>query len=884
MSEPAATTPGLVRGGLPEWIVEARQFLQDRRQELRALHEQGMAGVEVCELWTVAMATVVQGIYEEALADPQLPAAHLLPQRVALVAHGGFGRQDLAPYSDVDLLLLYHPAVRSHIPPLARRLFADFSDVGLQPGFNARTTREACDIAWQDITVFTSQSEARYLIGSATVFSGFMREFRRGTERRAPNLIHRIRQARKDERSPTGDTVFLLQPNIKRSRGGLREIHLLRWIGFARYLQRNPQQLERHGLIGPHDWRAIREAYEFLLRLRNEMHFQAGRSQDVLSRPEQIRIAEKWGYPGTAGLLPVEQFMRDYFAHTNDLRHAVENFVESTYNPTLVQTVITQLTTHRFDKHFLIGSVHINVTKKGISQLLIDLSEILRLMELANVSEKRIGPETWHAIRDALAARTDWEITPEVARRFLNLLAHPTRLGGLLRRLHELRLLEKLIVGLDHARHLVQFNEYHKYTVDEHCILAVEKATEFAEHSGALGAAYRSITDPRILHLALLIHDVGKGYPEDHSEVGRKLALHTAQRLYLDAAETQLLEFLVHKHLMMAHLAFRRDISDERAVVKFAAEVGSPEYLRALFVLTAADLASVGPDVLTPWKLEFLSELYLRAQNYLEGTHEYSGQRAEAIRQQVLEQTPADDPRWYEIQVGSLPDAYVLENRPAEIVGDLLKLRELIRHPVLAWGRYSAERDVSIYSLGFRAGRARGTFHRMAAAFSEQGINILSACIYTLANQAVLARIYVNDADFPGEPPATRFEEMSTALMDAIQATQQQPPTLRARWQDAWRKKRAELDLLPTRVLIDQSSRRDVTILDIFTHDRLGLLYTIARTLFDLQLLVHFAKITTHLDQVLSVFYVTDAQRNKILDEARWEEIRKTIIERIEAD
>ena len=269
---------------------------------------------------------------------------------IASVAQGGYGRRDVAPYSDVDLLLLYHPAVRTHVTPLARQLMTDLSDVGLQPGFNSRTSREACQIAWRDVMGFTAQAEARYLIGSASMFTTFMREFRRGTERRSHALIHRIRQARSEERKQFGDTVFLLQPNIKRSRGGLRDIHLLRWIGFARYLQWRPDHLERQGLISAHDAEALRSGYSFLLRLRNELHFHAGRLQDVLERPEQQRIAELWGYPGSEGMLPVEQFMRDYFAHTNDIRHGVDHFVESSYNPTLVQTVITQLTTHRFDQ------------------------------------------------------------------------------------------------------------------------------------------------------------------------------------------------------------------------------------------------------------------------------------------------------------------------------------------------------------------------------------------------------------------------------------------------------------------------------------------------------------------------------------------------------
>ncbi len=878
-----AKSPGGVTV-LKDSVVKAKRQLSDVRAALKARHDAGASGHDICRTWTACVEEVVLELYEAALNDLEGPPSQTARSQIVLVGLGGFGRRDLAPYSDVDLLLLHRPAVLQEVAAVNRALLTDLTDVGLVPALAVRSAKEACQLAWRDVFVFSAEVEARYLGGSISLFRAFVEEFRRGTERRRAALITRLRKAREEERRQFGETVFLLEPNIKRSRGGLRDYHLLRWVGYAQFLQTHPAALEKQDALSREDARAIRQGHEFLLRLRNELHFQEQRPQDVLRRSEQARIGQQWNYPGVAGQLPVEQFMRDYYAATHALHHAVSHFAANTQVPTLVQSVVSQFSTQRRDRYFLVNPYQISVTRQGLAELSGNLEGILRLMELASGSKKRIAQSTWYAIRDDMTRRADIEVTPAAAQRFLSLLDHTNRLGPLLRMLHEVRVLEKLVVGLDHARHLVQFNEYHKYTVDEHCILAVEKATEFQHGSGALSYAYQNFPERAVLHLALLIHDVGKGFTEDHSDKGREFALQTAARLNLEPSDTALLEFLVQNHLIMAHLAFRRDLSDPATIAHFAADVGSLTNLKALFLLTAADLAAVGPGVLNPWKLEVLTELYFRTEMCLTGSHDFSTERASELREELLPMWTGEDRDWFETQVRSLPDAYVLENQTADVMGDLQQLHHTIERPAVTWGRFAPERGVAVYSLGFRPGRARGTFHRIAAAFSSQGMNILAASVYTLANQSVLARIYAEDPDHPGEPPAPRFREVEQSLIEAIEAPTPQPPAFRARWQDVWRERRKQLEVLPTRVVIDPWTRPDVTIIDIFAHDRVGLLYTIARTLFDLDLLVHFAKISTNLDQVVSVFYVTDSSRRKIVDDARWDQIRSVLLQRIEQE
>ena len=408
--------------------------------------------------------------------------------------------------------------------------------------------------------------------------------------------------------------------------------------------------------------------------MRNELHFHAGKSNDVLDRSEQLRLAPLYGFQGTEGILPVEEFMREYFRHTRSVRSVVANFVATARPGNPLASFFGTVFSLRVDSDYRVTPRQIVANKRGLARLQTDLSEVLQLCELANLYGKRIAPATWDAVR-ATVPHLSGEVTPAICKQFMSLLSGHGQLGELLRRLHELGVLEKIIPGFTHARCLLQFNEYHKYTVDEHCILAVERATEFIGDPGLLGRVYMGIKQKRILHLALLIHDLGKGFVEDHSEIGLRIAAEIAERLRLPLRDAETLKFLVHKHLVMSHLAFRRDTSDEQLIVRFAVDVGSPEVLDMLYVLTAADFAAVGPGVWDRWKAEVVGELYRRTMRHLAGNAPASdsGERLEARRTGVrkfLGEQAADS--WFERQIAAMPASYAL-NSPPERIGRELR-------------------------------------------------------------------------------------------------------------------------------------------------------------------------------------------------------------------
>ncbi|HVU87434.1 MAG TPA: [protein-PII] uridylyltransferase [Pirellulales bacterium] len=865
-------------------ILASKQRLVEGREKLRQRHARGAFGSQICAAMTDLFDTIVLELYEAALADIGEAGPHGLGTQIALVPHGGYGRRDVAPFSDVDLMILHSPGATRRVTPLAERMVRDLFDVGLHLGQSVRTVRDACALGRQDATICTSLIESRYLSGSVGLYTQFAHRFERQTRRRARRLIAEIDEARHEERSQYGETVYLLEPNIKRSQGGLRDIQLLRWVGFARHGVTEPDGLRLAGELSRPDHDHIRRAAEFLLRIRNEMHFHAGKSSDVLDRAEQMRLAQFCGHEGSAGLLPVEQFMQEYFRMTSGVSNIVSRFVTTARSAPGWLEVLSPLYSHRFEHDFRVSRNYVSVNPRSLEQMRTDLAQILRLADVANRYDKQIAHATSEAIRQAVPSLPD-EVTPEVASRFLSLMDHPARLGELLRNLHAMGALEIIIPAFTHARSLLQFNEYHKYTVDEHCLRAVEAATNFWHDKGPLGRVYRRIKRKWLLHLALLIHDLGKGFPEDHSDVGRDIADKIGQRLGLPEADTETLKFLVHKHLQMAHLAFRRDTSDPQLIVRFAVEVGSPEALQMLFVLTAADFEAVGPGVLNGWKVQVLTEVYRAVMVHLAG--DAPALRNEDVlrqrREDVLGRLKDEDYRtWWGRQLAAAPAPYLERTELDQILTDFEQLHRLAPGDVAVQAQYLKDAHTVEFKIGTYEAITPGVFHKLCGALASQGLQILSAEINTLADGLVFDRFWVLDPDFAHEPPAGRIAEIERAIENSLKSPADSRPAFRRVWRPGSKQSPLALSPLPTQVRFDNSTSDRFTVIEFFAADRMGLLYTITRALFELGLSIAVAKIGTYLDQVVDVFYVTDAAGQKVTDVGRMDEIRARLLAAVE--
>lgn len=861
-----------------------KETLAHERRQVEALHRAGALGGQVSSALTDLYDRVVGRCYREAVERLPVSERPYALRELALVAVGGYGRGDVSPYSDVDLLFLHVHRPRSSVLELVSALVRDLWDAGLKLSQSVRSPSDAIAFARKDFPLRTSLMEARLVVGSAALFAELQRRCHRlHASSSLEWFIDACLQERAQEHRDTVASVNLLEPNVKKSPGGLRDVHLVRWIALPRYGTRDPEMLRVGGVLTAEDAQILSAGAEFLYRIRHELHFHARGPQDVLTREEQVRIARWLGFGDQGPLLGVERFMQQYYRHTTALHDLAMRFADGARRRSPARRAWERLLTRRVEGHFLLGRETIAFDPQAGPEVLRRADLLLGLFDLARRHRVSVSHETLERVRSAAPAA---DLTPEARRRFLEIMAEPEGLGGLVRNLHRVGLLGRFIPAFEHARCLMQFNQYHKYTVDEHSIRALEAAVARARDPGPIGQAYRDTRRKEVLHLAVLLHDIGKGREEDHSEVGRRIAEDLARDLGLDEHDRAQLVFLVHKHLLMAHTAFRRDVADVQTIVQFVRAVGTLETLRMLYVLTAADTEAVAPGSFTGWKESLLTELYLRASEELSGTAPVGdeGRRAEAVRSALRARLASrESPEALERRLAAMPDAYLRRTDPETLEAHLRVHAELeASRGVRVESIYLKETGLTQYTVFTRESLAPGIFSKITGVLAAERFQIIDAQIVTWSDGFVVDVFRGVDTDFPGEPPPYRRREISDRIEQVLLGRQTVEALFAARRVPAppnpWRASSG-----PTRVEVDNASSDRYTIVEVFADDRLGLLYTIARTLFEMGLSISSAKISTRLDQVVDVFYVTDGQGVKVTDGERLEAVRRRLLEVIES-
>src|SRR5438309_2213514 len=525
----------------PFKLEEAKDALEGRRRTIAAAHARGASGVETVTALTTLADDILRDLYALEYAGTFSPAG------VVLVALGGYGRRELAPYSDIDLMFLYEPLHEREARAVSTAILHVLWDLGFLVGHSLRTIADCRSMGRSDLTVRTALMEARCLAGDQTLFDEFTRAYREQVSgKKVQEYVAQKLADRQQEYGKYGSTNFLLEPNIKRSRGGLRDVHLLKWTALACYETSSLEDLSADGLLSAGDVTALWDAQEFFWRVRNELHFFALRAQDILTFDEQIRIAGLWGFKDLPHLLAVEQFMQQYYRHSTRGCDITNRFVSQAMPRSVWQRLAAWLPARRVERYFELTKDEITVPPDLRDEAFSDGSRILRLFQLAQTYRLAIADRLVPEVPDRGSAVGDDVFRREPSRRsFLAILSGPWRVAETLHAMHRVHLLERFVPTFGTVRGLMQFNAYHKYTVDQHSLLAVSQAEEIGTTNGLLGRVYHEIKRKDLLHLALLIHDIGKGQEEDHSLIGERIAVDVAKQLGLDDHETQLLGFLI---------------------------------------------------------------------------------------------------------------------------------------------------------------------------------------------------------------------------------------------------------------------------------------------------------------------------------------------------
>lgn len=880
------TTPASPLTAVRPAAVEAAAAVLDLRRRIGERHAAGDDPLETCRYATGLFDDVVRGLWAsilDSLADEQRRAA----AGITLVAHGGYGRQEMAPFSDIDLMLLHDGRAERIVTEAAARLVQDLFDAGLQVGQSVRTAAEAVRLARGDATILTTLLDARAVAGPAAAVNQLAVRLRRMVQRGRRQQLTQLIEARQEEADRYGETVALLEPNVKRSPGGLRDIQLAHWLGLILFGADSWDRLVAAGGITAADATVLQDGARFLTGIRLDLHLAAGRAADELTRDRQALIAQARHYEPRGGLLGVERFMREYIHHTRGVKRVADAMVTAARGGGT--GLASQLLGHVVDGLFRVGPGSVAVLPGRSAMVGGDPVLTIRLLWLGLLHGLPLDAGSWESVRavavEGSSAAGDDESSPppsaEARAAFLALLTPPpaarvqwqTGLADLLHRLHDAGLLERFIPGFAHARDLPQFNNYHKYTIDEHSILTLGRCLDLQSGEGWLDRVWQQVGRPRPLLLAALMHDLGKGYPGDHSVVGADMARDACARLGLPAEESTIVEFLVRNHLVMAHLAFRRDVGDDSLVAGFARQVGSPGVLRLLTLLTAADVTAVGPGTWTTWKADLLRDLYDRTLHVLSGeAPAEQAARDRAAVERMLDGRPVDDP--VRRRFASLPAASVRGANPARVVEELGRLCRLPSEGAFAIVRWQPENATVLITVGTEARFAAGVFHRVTAALAAERLEILAADIHTLADGDVLDRFTVRDPDFAGQPPGDRLGEIATAIREAARRLDAVP--FRPQWNPFAPQVRPAVQE-PVRVAFDAESSRQATIVEVFAHDSPGLLSRLAGVIAEAGLSVQAARIGTYRDQVVDVFHVTDAAGRKVDDAAMLDRLARAI-------
>jgi [protein-PII] uridylyltransferase len=860
------------------------EYLVQYRGRLEKAARGGEGGVGIARQLSRSLDGLLGALH--CAADAASRARHATPAgRVALAAVGGWGRGVVGLRSDLDVLFLCDDPHDPHVASLAEGVLYPLWDLGVSIGHAVRGVEETVELARTDLRTATTLLDARPVAGARGLVDALHKAGRRALfDPAIEPFLDALARDTEERHERFGGSLYLLEPEVKLGRGGLRDLDVARWAARARWGAASPEELVRLGAVHAREQRALELAEEFLWRVRNLLHARAGRRQDRLTFEDQSEIAIALGF--TDGVTPgVEQFMQAYYRHARVVAQTAERM--------LARARPEKRRESRESAVDAGGGVSLwggHVTLADSEQLQADPSLALRFY--AEVARRDLPPYAY--ARDAIAraaSDADWRRRLRASERapdlFLRLLAHigdaAVRRGSLLGELHEVGLLLAMIPEFEPVTGRVQQDLYHVYTVDVHSVAAVDRLRaltrgEFAQELPLACRCAAEMPRPVPLFLAVLLHDIGKGHGKDHSKRGAQMARAIGPRLGLPPLDVDHVVWLVQEHLSLYHWAMRRDTSDPETIGEIVRLVGSLDRLRDLYLLTVADLSTTNPQAMTSWKARMLDDLYVAVAQALEGGVPASSyERADEVRADLrirllgleganARRIPDEERAARERFIDEMPARYVLAN-PAEAA--------------VAHARIAAERGDKRVHVAVRGGGPDtlvelvvvtddrpGLLADLTAALTASRLAVSSAQIYTRprpgrsdeAFDVFQVRRVVRGADPSDRGWVPKLERDIAALVagevtaEALLAARPRPP--------AWAGRKGPE--LPTEVRVDNGVDQRFTVVDVFTRDRVGLLHAIARSFHEQGLTIVLSKINTEGLRVADVFYVEERGGGKV--------------------
>jgi [protein-PII] uridylyltransferase len=867
----------------------ARAYVKRGRHMLLEKHRAGAGGLELVSAYSTMMDHLI-GYLIKIVSDDFVRRYPSQNRGCAVIAQGGYGRRELNPYSDIDLLFLYSWKVTPYVEAVTEKLLYTLWDAGLQVGHATRTVAESIGLSASDMKVKTALLDARYLCGDQDLYGEFEQAVEsRIVKKRMNRFVREKLEENRARHASYGGSVYLLEPDVKDGEGGLRDIHTARWIARVKADARDLDSLALKGIVTSGDVAKLKNAQDFLLRVRNELHFSAGKHQDQLTFEEQEKVSGALGFEGEGTLKGVEVFMRTYYLHAAQISRLTSLIIHRTTEPSRPLFGGRYSFARTLREGVRVSQGQLSITKPNILE-----SHPGNLIAVFADMQKQ-GCELSHASRELL--REHAGIIDDVFRRsaaanvpFFDILKWKERVYETLLEMHRCEILGAFIPEFGRLLCMVLHDAYHIYTVDQHSLKLIKeiemlKAGAYKDSLPLLTQLAREADKIELLYLGLMFHDIGKGFGGGHSEIGARLVRPIARRMRLNADDGALVEFLVRHHLLMTHTAFRRDLEDHKTIFDFAKTMGTINNLKMLYLLTFADVKAVGPDVWNPWKASLLGELYIKSLNLLEEVEkgEFEREDVRAVLRRIQGRVRRQLSRVHpDVKVNhfleTMPERYFLSATESEIPAHFELMEEFTGEGAVSRVEHFPERDCSSVVICTRD--RTGLFAAITGTLTALNLDILNARIFTSSDGRILDVFRVSHH---GRPEIVMTEQKWTkfrSTLDGVLAGKLDVARLVENSQRSSLLQR-HAPRVSTVIQTDNEASDNFTIVEVFTEDRIGVLFKIAYALHQLGLSIHVAKISTNVDQVADIFYVTDERGEKIHDRSRLDAIRLSLQERL---
>jgi [protein-PII] uridylyltransferase len=876
-----------------------KKFLKIEEHRLRLKHQAGGGGREICARRADLVDVLLQRIFTAATAAAGSEERAKLP--LALVALGGYGRGELNPFSDVDVMLLHGQnaaKVSPYLEQTVEQILYLLWDIGFKVGHSTRSIKEAITQANRDMRTKTAMLESRYLAGDAELAREFRDQFRSkcvaGNERRYVEMRMQDQIARHKK---FGDSVYMQEPHLKSGCGGLRDYQNLLWMTYFKEGALTTTHLVGKDWLSESDQRRIERAYDFLLRIRTDLHYATGRATDFLHLNMQEQIAKRLNYSQERRQLRSEALMREYYEHTRNIFRVTERITEQFASGRATErtrSLLSFLPLVRSDETrvgpFFIRNGQLNTDQRDLFHK--DPAQMMHVFQLAQQRALDLSPDLADLLSRSLRQVTRTYRYAKAPREvFKVILSRKGEVGRVLRMMHRVDFLGRYIPEFGQLTCLVQHEFRHRYTADEHTLVCIDKLDALAQTDDPKLVAYRKLferlEDPFVLYLALLLHDTGKAVgARPHSEASALFAQRVATRLQLSSEQRKSLILLVDHHLTLSNIAQQRNLDDPATVVELGNIVRDQKNLNTLMLLTLADGQGTSAEAWSDWKESLVWQLFHATSKYLADQKSYYEQtkiERESLQRSIADDLPRDYAEEIEAHFDFMSDNYFRAFNVPEIVGHLELFRSFLENvssrgeqplaPAINWQAFP-EQGHSIVS--FCTWDREQLLAKIAGSFSVVPINILSADIFPRGDNVVLDIFRVCDTKARAVTDKLDFELVEKTLHAALESVNFDFGRLMEKARGQSRHRLVQEIEFPTRIAMDNRAHPTYTLIQIQTPDRLGLLYDLLSCLDLEDVSIALSRISTQNGAAIDTFYVADrSTRSKITDSRRIAALQK---------